>query len=149
MDLHQVVIRLNNSITSHIKMDRQRLMKLTSRSIFQNPIMIYQTKELAFDHLMERLKFSLVNLKNIKEKEFIQIKNSYVLRNPYQLLEQKKNRFVPVLAKLETLSPLLTLKRGYTIIKKDDKVINSSKSLKKDDLLEVEFQDGVVQTKVI
>ena len=147
--LHQVVIRLNNSITSHIKMDRQRLMKLTSRSIFQNPIMIYQTKELAFDHLMERLKFSLVNLKNIKEKEFIQIKNSYVLRNPYQLLEQKKNRFVPVLAKLETLSPLLTLKRGYTITKKDDKVINSSKSLKKDDLLEVEFQDGVVQTKVI
>ena len=147
--LHQVVIRLNNSITSHIKMDRQRLMKLTSRSIFQNPIMIYQTKELAFDHLMERLKFSLVNLKNIKEKEFIQIKNSYVLRNPYQLLEQKKNRFVPALAKLETLSPLLTLKRGYTITKKDDKVINSSKSLKKDDLLEVEFQDGVVQTKVI
>ena len=147
--LHQVVIRLNNSITSHIKMDRQRLMKLTSRSIFQNPIMIYQTKELAFDHLMERLKFSLVNLKNIKEKEFIQIKNSYVLRNPYQLLEQKKNRFVPVLAKLETLSPLLTLKRGYTITKKDDKVINSSKSLKKDDLLEVEFQDGIVQTKVI
>lgn len=147
--LHQVVIRLNNSITSHIKMDRQRLMKLTSRSIFQNPIMIYQTKELAFDHLMERLKFSLVNLKNIKEKEFIQIKNSYVLRNPYQLLEQKKNRFVPVLAKLETLSPLLTLKRGYTITKKDDKVINSSKRLKKDDLLEVEFHDGVVQTKVI
>ena len=147
--LHQVVIRLNNSITSHIKMDRQRLMKLTSRSIFQNPIMIYQTKELAFDHLMERLKFSLVNLKNIKEKEFIQIKNSYVLRNPYQLLEQKKNRFVPVLAKLETLSPLLTLKRGYTITKKDDKVINSSKKLKKDDLLEVEFHDGVVQTKVI
>ena len=147
--LHQVVIRLNNSITSHIKMDRQRLMKLTSRSIFQNPIMIYQTKELAFDHLMERLKFSLVNLKNIKEKEFIQIKNSYVLRNPYQLLEQKKNRFVPVLAKLETLSPLLTLKRGYTITKKGDKVINSSKKLKKDDLLEVEFHDGVVQTKVI
>lgn len=147
--LHQVVIRLNNSITSHIKMDRQRLMKLTSRSIFQNPIMIYQTKELAFDHLMERLKFSLVNLKNIKEKEFIQIKNSYVLRNPYQLLEQKKNRFVPALAKLETLSPLLTLKRGYTITKKDDKVINSSKRLKKDDLLEVEFHDGVVQTKVI
>ena len=147
--LHQVVIRLNNSITSHIKMDRQRLMKLTSRSIFQNPIMIYQTKELAFDHLMERLKFSLVNLKNIKEKEFIQIKNSYVLRNPYQLIEQKKNRFVPALAKLETLSPLLTLKRGYTITKKDDKVINSSKKLKKDDLLEVEFHDGVVQTKVI
>ena len=147
--LHQVVIRLNNSITSHIKMDRQRLMKLTSRSIFQNPIMIYQTKELAFDHLMERLKFSLVNLKNIKEKEFIQIKNSYVLRNPYQLLEQKKNRFVPALAKLETLSPLLTLKRGYTITKKDDKVINSSKKLKKDDLLEVEFHYGVVQTKVI
>ena len=147
--LHQVTIRLNNTIINQIKRDRQSLTKLTSRNIFQNPMMIYQAKELIFDHLIERLKFSLINLTNIKEKEFLRVKNSYVLQNPYQLIEQKKNLFVPVLSKLETLSPLLTLKRGYTITKKNNQVIQSAKMIKKDDLLEVEFQDGVVQTKVI
>ena len=147
--LHQVTIRLNNTIINQIKRDRQSLTKLTSRNIFQNPMMIYQAKELVFDHLIERLKFSLINLTNIKEKEFLRVKNSYVLQNPYQLIEQKKNLFVPVLSKLETLSPLLTLKRGYTLTKKNNKVIQSAKMIKKDDLLEIEFQDGVVQTKVI
>ena len=147
--LHQVTIRLNNTIINKIKRDRQSLTKLTSRNIFQNPMMIYQAKELIFDHLIERLKFSLMNLTNIKEKDFLRVKNSYVLQNPYQLIEQKKNLFVPVLSKLETLSPLLTLKRGYTITKKNNQVIQSAKMIKKDDLLEVEFQDGVVQTKVI
>ena len=147
--LHQVIIRLNNTIINQIKRDRQSLTKLTSRNIFQNPMMIYQAKELVFDHLIERLKFSLINLTNIKEKDFLRVKNSYVLQNPYQLIEQKKNLFVPVLSKLETLSPLLTLKRGYTITKKNNQVIQSAKMIKKDDLLEVEFQDGVVQTKVI
>ena len=147
--LHQVTIRLNNTIINQIKRDRQSLTKLTSRNIFQNPMMIYQAKELIFDHLIERLKFSLMNLTNIKEKDFLRVKNSYVLQNPYQLIEQKKNLFVPVLSKLETLSPLLTLKRGYTITKKNNQVIQSAKMIKKDDLLEVEFQDGVVQTKVI
>lgn len=147
--LHQVTIRLNNTIINQIKRDRQSLTKLTSRNIFQNPMMIYQAKELVFDHLIERLKFSLINLTNIKEKEFLRVKNSYVLQNPYQLIEQKKNLFVPVLSKLETLSPLLTLKRGYTLTKKNNKVIQSAKMIKKDDLLEIEFQDGVVQAKVI
>ena len=147
--LHQVTIRLNNTILNQIKRDRQSLIKLTSRSIFQNPMMIYQAKELVFDHLVERLKFSLINLTNIKEKEFLRVKNSYVLQNPYQLIEQKKNLFVPVLSKLETLSPLLTLKRGYTLTKKNNKVIQSAKMIKKDDLLEIEFQDGIVETKVI
>ncbi len=147
--LHQVTIRLNNTIINQIKRDRQSLTKLTSRNIFQNPMMIYQAKELVFDHLIERLKFSLINLTNIKEKEFLRVKNSYVLQNPYQLIEQKKNLFVPVLSKLETLSPLLTLKRGYTLTKKNNKVIQSAKMIKKDDLLDIEFQDGVVQAKVI
>ena len=147
--LHQVTIRLNHTMMNQLKINRQILTKLTSRSIFQNPIMIYQAKELMFDHLMERLKFSLSQEVNLKEKEFLKIKNSYVLQNPYQLIEQKKYLFIPLLSKLETLSPLLTLKRGYTITKKEGKVLNSSKKIKKDDLLEIEFHDGIIQTKVL
>ena len=147
--LNQVKIRLNNSISNQIKRDRRQLTEIVNRNIFKNPISIYQTKEMVFDSIVERLKFSLINLTNIKEKELIKVKNSYILQNPYKLLDNKSNRYLQIISKLETLSPLLTLKRGYTITKKNNKVINSVKKLKKDDIINIIFDDGVIDTKVI
>ena len=147
--LNQVNIRLNNTISNQLKRDRQKLLELTNRNIFKNPMTIYQTKEMIFDNLLERLKFSLVNLTNIKEKELIRIKNSHVLQNPYSLLDKKSNKYLQIISKLETLSPLLTLKRGYTMVKVGDKVMNTSKNIKKGDKLQVEFHDGTVDAEVI
>lgn len=147
--LNQVNIRLNNTITNQIKRNRQKLNDIKGRNIFKNPIIIYQTKEILFDNLIEKLKFNLVNLANIKEKELLKLKNSYVLRKPYQILDKKSNKYLQIVSKLETLSPLLTLKRGYTITKVDDKVISSSKKIKKGDKLSVEFSDGTIDTLVI
>ena len=47
------------------------------------------------------------------------------------------------------LNPLLTLKRGYAMAKTDDKVISSAKDVKSGDNLDVEFDDGIVNTRVI
>ncbi len=147
--LNQVKIRLNNAIQNQVQRDKRKLLELINRNIFQNPMTIYQTKEMLFDGLIERLKFSLINLTNVKEKELIRLKNSYVLQNPYKLLDQKSNKYLQILSKLETLSPLLTLKRGYTMVKVENKVIESSKKLKKNDEISIEFKDGVVDAKVI
>ena len=54
-----------------------------------------------------------------------------------------------LVSKLETLSPLLTLQRGYTFTKKDGKIISSIKAIKVEDILEVHFKDGDLLTKVI
>ena len=51
--------------------------------------------------------------------------------------------------KLEALNPVSVLQRGYSFAKKDDKVINSVKELKKDDLIQLTFKDGTINTKVI
>ena len=147
--LNQVNIRLNNTINNKVTNYRRKLNDIYSRNIFKNPISIYQSKEVLFDSIIERLKFSLTNLTNIKEKELIRIMNSYVLRNPYQLLDKKSNKYLQLISKLETLSPLLTLKRGYTITKMDNKVINYCKDLKKKDKISIEFSDGVVDAEVL
>jgi len=115
----------------------------------QNPISIYQTKEMIFDNLIEKLKFNLINLTNVKEKELIRLKNSYVLQKPYKLLDKKSNKYLQLLSKLETLSPLLTLQRGYAITKVNGKVVSSCKKLKKADLINVEFNDGEIKAKVV
>ena len=102
-----------------------------------------------FSNTLERLKFNLINLTNIKEKELLKIKNSYILKNPYQILDKKSNKYLQIISKLETLSPLLTLKRGYTMTKVNNKVITSSKDIKKKDIIEVEFTDGTINAEVL
>lgn len=147
--LNQISIRLNNTIQNKIAINKKKLDSITNRNIFKNPMVIYQTKEMQFSNTIEKLKFSLINLTNIKEKELLKVKNSYVLTNPYQLLDKKSNKYLQLVSKLETLSPLQTLKRGYTITKIDNKVINSCKKIKKDTQITIEFSDGNIDAKVI
>ena len=147
--LNQIKIRLNNTVINQIKVNRKKLDSLRSSNIFKNPAMIYQTKEMIFDNLVEKLKFNLINLTNVKEKELLRLKNSYVLKNPYQLLDKKSNKYLQLVSKLETLSPLLTLKRGYTMTKVDGKVVSSSKKLKKKARISIEFTDGQVDAEVL
>ena len=147
--LKQINIRLENTILNKVKNNRRKLEDIKNSNIFKNPIMIYQTKEMIFDSLIEKLKFNMINLTNIKEKELIRLKNSYVLKKPYQILDKKSNKYLQLISKLETLSPLLTLKRGYAITKKEGSVISSVKGISKGDKLDIELTDGIINTEVI
>lgn len=62
---------------------------------------------------------------------------------------EQKSKFVEKVAKLDTLSPLKTLSRGYSITEKQGKIVNSKKDLKKDDEVEIKFFDGTKQAKII
>ena len=120
----------------------------TEGEVLFDPFVIPNTLE-GFDSLFEKLRFQMTHLTLAKEKDLIRVKNSYVLQKPFQLLDKKSNRYLQILSKLETLSPLLTLQRGYTISKVSNKVVSSKKDVKKGDQLEVEFQDGTVLTEVL
>lgn len=146
--LNQVNIRLNNTINNKINNNKRKLNDIMARNIFKNPMIIYEKKELYFDSILERLKFSLKSLTSAKEKELIKVKNSYILKNPHQLLEKKGNKYLQLVSKLETLSPLLTLQRGYTMTKKEGKVITKSTDLKKKDIIEIAFSDGTVNAEI-
>ena len=146
--LNQVNIRLNNTINNKINNNKRKLNDIMARNIFKNPMIIYEKKELYFDSILERLKFSLKSLTSAKEKELIKVKNSYILKNPHQLLEKKGNKYLQLVSKLETLSPLLTLQRVYTMTKKEGKVITKSTDLKKKDIIEIVFSDGSVNAEI-
>ena len=146
--LNQVNIRLNNTINNKINNNKRKLNDIMARNIFKNPMIIYEKKELYFDSILERLKFSLKSLTSAKEKELIKVKNSYILKNPHQLLEKKGNKYLQLVSKLETLSPLLTLQRGYTMTKKEGKVITKSTDVKKKNIIEIVFSDGSVNAEI-
>ena len=74
---------------------------------------------------------------------------SYVLNNPKKLFENKNYILSKYIEKLEVLNPLNTLKRGYTIVKKDNKAIDKLNKLKQNDEIEIMFNKGTINATVI
>lgn len=72
-----------------------------------------------------------------------------MLENIIQTKEQKeKHRYVALIAKLDTLSPLKTLTRGYAIIEKKGKMVKSMKELKPGDEIALRLVDGMKKAEV-
>ena len=55
---------------------------------------------------------------------------------------------VKLITKLDNLSPLKTLTRGYSIIEKNNKVIKSVKDLKLNDTIKIRLLDGNTNAKI-
>lgn len=142
--LNQLNIRLNKVMQHKISLCKQKLDEINNRYIFKNPVAIYQTKEMNFDSLIERLKFSTVNLVNLRQQQYRRIRESYILKNPLKILDNKGQKYLQLLSKLEPLSPLLTLERGYTITKKEDKAVNFVSDISNGDHITTQLMDGAV-----
>lgn len=147
--IEQLTIRSKKVMKNKIDFLNQRLMEIKNKYILKNPLSIYEIKEQQFDTLIEKLKYNIVNLYNIKEKRYLNITSSYIFKEPNKLIDTKKNKYINILSKLETLSPLSTIKRGYSVVRKDEKVITSIKDLKKLDKISLELSDGTVQAEIM
>ena len=65
-------------------------------------------------------------------------------------IKDDKTKMIELITKLDTLSPLKTLARGYSLATDvKGKVIGSVKDVKKDDELILRFKDGKTNVKVI
>ncbi len=61
---------------------------------------------------------------------------------------KEKSKYIELISKLDTLSPLKILSRGYTITEKDGNIIKSKKALKNDDIIKLKFVDGECIAKI-
>lgn len=62
---------------------------------------------------------------------------------------QVRSDFLRQIELMDSFSPINTLKRGYSIVEKDDQIINSVKNIKVKDLISVVMSDGSVSVKVL
>ena len=169
--LNQIYIRLNKSTSNIIKVKKERLEAIKNSYVLKNPLNIYEATEQKFDNLLERLELNILNIINSNKERLKTLKMSYVLNNPELIYKTKRdnyiklvehleldikntinnntNKYLLLLNKLETLNPLSTIKRGYSITRKDNRVISSIKDVEKNDLLEIELVDGKINSKVI
>ena len=141
--------RMQKSIEDKLMKNKTKIEQISQKQILRNPESIYEIKQMHLDSQINRLEFSSRNIISQNKNKLFKLEHSNVMRNPDEIIKPKKERFTRNIEKLEILNPLLTLKRGYTLAKKDGKVISSAKDVKAGDKLDIEFDDGTINTKVI
>lgn len=111
--------RLRNSLIKKLELMNLRYEKCMSSSVFKEPLRKINDNYIKLDTCIK------------------QIENSIKVKH-----EKEKTKYIELIAKLDALSPLKTLYRGYSITEKNNKVIKSKEELKANDLIEIRFIDG-------
>ncbi|MDD6879710.1 MAG: exodeoxyribonuclease VII large subunit [bacterium] len=145
--LKQIEIRSVTSINNIIRSKQDFLNKLMDSPIIRNPISIYEIKEQKFDMLYEKL---IKNFKNIIDvnKHNLEIDINNLNSSISKYIIDKKHNYSNLLCKLEVLNPLLTLKRGYAIVRTNNKVISHIKEIDTGSKINIELQDGNINAIV-
>ena len=136
--------RSYNVITNMINKYKELLYRIKSSNILINPINMYNVKMQILN--MEKLKLNkcFTDLVTEKHVELFKLKNNYILQNPRLLYEKYINILELDINKLELLNPLNSLKRGYAIVKKNNKCIESIKKIKIDDKINISLKNGTI-----
>ena len=116
---------LDTAIENNIKEKQYNLEQLTKSTVLKNPEKIIENCELYLDSLITKIN---MNFKDIFTKN--------------------SSDFAMICSKLESLSPLKVLARGYSITKKDNNVIINSKDLSIGDSISIQFADGNAKAKI-
>ena len=148
-NVNQLSNRISKSIDDKIMINRTKLNHLSQKNVLQNPESIYEIKGMYLDGLISKLDYTSKSIISQNRNKLFKLENAHVLKNPEEITKKKRDACLKNINKLEVLNPLLTLKRGYAMAKTDDKVISSAKDVKSGDNLDVEFDDGIVNTRVI
>lgn len=141
--------KLTKNVTGKIGENRIILNHISQKQILKNPEEIYEIKGMHLDNIVNKLNFTSKNIITQNRSKLFKLENSAILKNPKEIINKKTERYNKNVNKLEVLNPLLTLKRGYSIAKSNDKVITSVKDVEKGDEIDIELDDGTVNTKVI
>ena len=146
--INQLSIRRNKSIINIINKKYEKLESLKDSYILKNPQSIYEVKAQKVDNLIEKA-ILLITKSLTDNKNRLNTLDKEVKTDMTKVLDKKTNRYLNILSKLETLNPILTIKRGYTITKYNDKSITSIKDINKKDYIKTEVCDGIIISQVI
>lgn len=147
--LENVINRSTISINGYIETDKQKLSSLINSYVLKKPTAMYEIKEQNLDFLIDRLNKEMkIILDNTKIRLF-KVTSSYILTNPDILYKFKTQNLKHLINKLEVLNPMNTLARGYAIVKSNNKVVSSIKEIKKDDIININIKNGIIDALVM
>lgn len=108
-----------------------------------------QLIKLRYEKCMTRKAFTGILQKVNEQYMVIDMKVKSMQHSVKSKLQNDKSITQNLILKLDSLSPLKTLARGYGIILKDGIVIKSKNMLRKEDEISIRMQDGETKAKII
>lgn len=136
--------RLNKSIDLLITNNKDKLIQLSNNKYFKDPSLLVDKVSLLLDYKIERLKRFSNKLDNYQlqiDKEVDRIGLLLDIK-----LNKKRNELDRLNGLLKAYSCENTLKRGYALVYKDNKLIN--KDINNNDKLVIETYDQIIDTRV-
>ena len=118
--------RLRLLLKKKIELLRLRYEKCVKSRVFQEPDFLVREKYLKIDQQIKNLERIITS----KMKDY-------------------KLRTVETITKLDAMSPLKTLTRGYSVVEKEKKIVKSINDVKKDEVINIRLSDGKIDAKVI
>lgn len=89
-------------------------------------------------------------MKQINEKYIlVDMKTKEIENNILNKLKESKNKATNIITKLDALSPLKTLARGYSITEYNGKILKSVKQIKTNDEIKIRLNDGNITAKAL
>lgn len=146
--LNELQLRLTVRMKALITSRQQRLARVAQRPIFQQPDRLYVGYNQRVDQLSQRLSQQMQQrlvtaqhqLDNLTQRQ----------RQLRQTLLQAPREKVQLLtAKLDLMSPLKILTRGYVMLSKADQVVRHVDELQPEDKVTVRLADGQATAKII
>ena len=123
--LNNIRNRMNRSLINQVQIDEHRLKSVLER--INNYLKSYTIKD------------NIIQLDKIYDKITFEVENN---------LNIEKERLMNMGAILHNLSPLATIDRGYSIVQKEGKVINSIKEIEFKDDIDIVLKDGSIECVV-
>ena len=118
--------RLRLSLNKKLEIMKLRYEKCMSSAVFKDPTRMISDYYLKVDSQIKRLEKVIENKK-----------------------QTEKEKYVKLVSKLDALSPLKTLTRGYSIIESDNKIVKSVNDLHKGQNIEIRLVDGKKEAQVL
>ena len=136
--------RLNKSIDLLITNNKDKLIQLSNNKYFKDPSLLVDKVSLLLDYKIERLKRFSNKLDNYKLQIDKEVDRMSLLVDIK--LNKKTNELDRLNGLLKAYSCENTLKRGYALVYKDNKLIN--KDIDNNDKLVIETYDQIIDTRV-
>lgn len=136
--------RLNKSIDLLITNNKDKLIQLSNNKYFKEPSLLVDKVSLLLDYKIERLKRFSNKLDNYQLQIDKEVDRMGLLLDIK--LNKKRNELDRLKGLLKAYSCENTLKRGYALVYKDNKLIN--KDINNNDKLVIETYDQIIDTRV-
>ena len=114
------------ALKKKIEIMKLRFEKVMKSRIFTDPMRKVMDNSIILDDYMKRLENAMKEIKT-----------------------EKKNKYIELVTKLDSISPLKTLIRGYSLTEKDGQIIKRASQIDRGDIITIKFSDGEKNAEIL